>query len=179
MFLNKRGFASSLYNYGSKGNPQVYMTISKDGKSIGDLVFQLYANHCPQTTENFMSICTGSNASQLSYKGTKLDGGFPGILVSGGKITEENLAAEGRRLLDENTKLRHHKRGMITMANDGENAVGSQFMITLDNADMLDGYHVAFGELVEGDNVLKEIERGLTRHGTFNNEFRIEATGTR
>lgn len=44
-------------------------------------------------------------------------------------------------MTDENTKLRHYKRGQLTMANDGENNNGSEFMITLGTQDMLDGYH--------------------------------------
>ena len=49
------------------------------------------------------------------------------------------------------------------MNNSGENSNGSQFLITLGKADVLDGYNVAFGELVDGDNVLSEIEKSLTR----------------
>lgn len=41
------------------------------------------------------------------------------------------------------------------MANDGENSNGSEFMITLGKADVLDGYHSVIGELVEGEDVLK------------------------
>ena len=65
------------------------------------------------------------------------------------------------------------------MANDGENSNGSEFMITLGKADMLDGYHSVIGELVEGDEVLKEAESSLTRLGTFDSEIKIESCGTR
>ena len=44
-------------------------------------------------------------------------------------------------MLDENLNLRHHKRGILSMANDGENGNGSEFLITLGKADMLDGYN--------------------------------------
>ena len=65
------------------------------------------------------------------------------------------------------------------MANDGENSNGSKFMITLDAADQLDGYNVAFGELVSGDEVLKVVEKSLSRHGSFDHEFKIERCGTK
>ena len=65
------------------------------------------------------------------------------------------------------------------MANDGENANGQQFFITLDRASVLDGYHTVIGELVEGENTLKAIEENLTRHWTFTNEIKVEACGTR
>ena len=52
-------------------------------------------------------------------------------------------------------------------------------MITLNKADMLDGYHTVFGELVEGDDVLSKIETSLSRDGNFTNDIKIEAAGTR
>ena len=75
--------------------------------------------------------------------------------------------------------MRHHKRGMLTLVNDGENANGHEFMITLDKADFLDGYHVVVGELVEGEDVLKQAEQSLSRHGTVTDEIRIENSGTK
>ena len=75
--------------------------------------------------------------------------------------------------------LRHFKRGQLTLTNDGENASGSEFMITLGTADMLDGYNQLVGELVEGEEVLKAAEASLSRLGTVEGELRIENSGTR
>lgn len=80
---------------------------------------------------------------------------------------------------DENLSLRHYKRGQLSLANDGENSNGSEFMITLDKANMLDAYHVVVGELVEGEEVLTEIEKNVTRHGTVDADIRIESSGSR
>jgi cyclophilin family peptidyl-prolyl cis-trans isomerase len=44
------------------------------------------------------------------------------------------------------------------MANTGVNTNGSQFFITLQPAEWLDKKNVAFGQLVEGFNILGEIE---------------------
>ena len=55
--------------------------------------------------------------------------------MQGGEIDEANEGAHGVRFPDENTSVRHFKRGILTMANDGENSNGSKFMITLDAAD--------------------------------------------
>ena len=80
---------------------------------------------------------------------------------------------------DENMELRHHKRGILSMANDGENANGHEFFITLDKAGMLDAYHTVFGELVEGEEVLQSAEESVSRLGHLTNEIKIEKCGPR
>jgi peptidyl-prolyl isomerase D len=100
-------------------------------------------------------------------------------VLQGGRATDCNSSANGGRLPDENLNLRHFKRGQLSMVNDGENANGSEFMITLGKADMLDGYHQVVGELVEGEDVLRQAEESLTRLGNVEGELRIENSGTR
>lgn len=134
---------------------------------MGDLVFELYHNHAPLSAENFTAYATGQNPLRLSYEGSTIDKGYSGLVISGGNLAPNNTGADGRRLADENTNLRHYKRGMLSLDNDGENAAGSKFLITLDKADMLDGYFTVIGELVEGDDVLSKIEKSLSRGGTF------------
>lgn len=51
------------------------------------------------------------------------------------------------------------------MANAGPNTNGSQFFITFGPTDWLNGAHVVFGELIEGDSVLKQIEACGSRSG--------------
>ena len=175
-FLSKRAFSSSIYNYTASSNPKVYFTVSKNGRNLGDLVFELYQNHVPRTTEHILSYVTGSNTSGASYAGTKIEQGKPGFVLQGGNITDVEIDT---RFVDENLNLRHYKRGQLSLVNEGENSNGSAFYITLDQAELLDKYNVVLGELVEGESVLSEIEKGLNRHGQVEGNVKIESSGTR
>lgn len=173
----KRGF-TSLYNYSCKTNPRVYFTLSRDGNKLGDLVFEVYANQVPRSAENFLSFVQGNALG--SYKGTSFKGGYPGVVLQGGRVTECNAAADGGRLADESLTLRHFKRGIISYTNDGENSSGSEFQIALsDTANVLDGYHTVVGELVEGHSVLDQAEQSLNRLGSLDHSIKIDDCGTR
>ena len=50
-------------------------------------------------------------------------------------------------------------------------------MLTFDETTWLDGYHVVFGELVEGEEVLKEIENNGTREGKPKVDIKITDCG--
>ena len=144
---------------------------------MGDIVFEVLQNQAPRTTENFLSFVNGNALG--SYKGTTFTGGYPGIALQGGKVTSCNVAADGSRLADESLTLRH-RRGTLSFANDGENANGSEFLITLgETGSVLDGYHSVVGELVEGEDVLAQVEQSLSRHGTLSHSIKIEDCGTK
>ncbi|XP_036888562.1 peptidyl-prolyl cis-trans isomerase E [Sturnira hondurensis] len=55
--------------------------------------------------------------------------------------------------------------GLLSMANSGPNTNGSQFFLTCDKTDWLDGKHVVFGEITEGLDVLRKIEAQGSKDG--------------
>ncbi|KAK7808519.1 hypothetical protein U0070_003156 [Myodes glareolus] len=59
---------------------------------------------------------------------------------------------------DENFSIPHNKRGVLGMVNKGHHTNGSQFYVTLQAAPYLDKKYVAFGQLIEGTEVLKQLE---------------------
>ena len=168
----KRGF--SLYSYRAATNSKVFFQVSKNGQTLGDLEFELYNNRSPALVEHFTEYVAGTNENGASLEGTSLSG-FQGFAVTGGEIANDGTPKQP----DENLDTRHFKRGMLTLRNSGDNSNSSRFMITLDRTENLNGYNNAIGELVSGDEVLKEIEQNLTRHGNAKEELIISACGKR
>lgn len=102
-------------------------------------------------------------------------------MAQGGDFTKGNgtggLSIYGAKFPDENFTVKHTKRGLLSMANAGPNTNGSQFFITFGATDWLNGAHTVFGELIEGDKVLKSIEATGSRSGTTNGTLIVEDCG--
>ena len=64
------------------------------------------------------------------------------------------------------------------MANAGPNTNGSQFFITTVVTKWLDGKHVVFGEVVEGMDTVKALEKLGSESGKVKPIIKIAACGT-
>ncbi|CAM9192921.1 unnamed protein product, partial [Discosporangium mesarthrocarpum] len=115
--------------------PRCYMDIqARDRQEAGRVVFRLFADAVPKTAENFRALCTGEKGPNLSYRGSTFHRILPGQIIQGGDFTRGDgrggQSIYGGKFADE-AFMRHHTRGLLSMANSGPNSNGSQFFITL------------------------------------------------
>jgi len=158
----------------------VYFDITINREPAGRIVFKLYDEIVPKTAKNFRELATGVHG--FGYKGSPFHRVIPSFMLQGGDFTRRNgtggKSIYGEKFADENFQLKHTKPGLLSMANAGKNTNGSQFFITTVVTSWLDGAHVVFGEVVDGMEVVRAVERLGSAAGETSKDIVIGACGT-
>lgn len=124
--------------------------------SRGKIVCELYPKNAPKAVNNFVFL-----AREGFYDGTTFHRVIADFMIQGGDPQGTGRGGPGYRFEDEfEQDWKRHQVGSLSMANAGPNTNGSQFFITHIKTDWLDGKHVVFGQVLEGQDVVNAVKQG-------------------
>lgn len=120
----------------------------------GTFVVELYPTKAPITVNSFVFL-----ACKNYFDGVTFHRVLEGFMAQGGDPTGTGMGGPGYEFVNENSDLTFDKAGVLAMANAGPDTNGSQFFITFDAADFLNGGYTIFGQVTEGMEVVNSITR--------------------
>ncbi len=125
----------------------------------GDVFYvELYPDVAPNTVNNFISL-----VKKGFYNGLCFHRVIEGFMIQGGDPKGNGTGGPGYTIRGEFSKNGFkndlkHKRGVISMARSMmPNSAGSQFFIMHADAPHLDGQYAAFGQVVDGMDIIDKI----------------------
>lgn len=131
---------------------------------MGRIVIELFADVVPRTANNFRLLCTGQMG--FGYQHCPFHRIVSNFLCQSGAFVTPSgrkggcsVYNDGGYFEDEDFRILHDKPGIVSMANAGPDRNGSQFFITLAKAPYLNGRHVAFGHVLSGMDVVRQLAR--------------------
>lgn len=123
--------------------------------SRGSIAIALWAEAAPNHVKNLIQL-----ADSDFYDGLTFHRVVPGFLIQAGDPKGDGTGGPGYTLPLEAAAGRNHVSGVLSMARrpaDPDSA-GSQFFIVLDDHPWLDGRYTAFGSVIRGMKVVRDIE---------------------
>ena len=165
---------------------KVYFDVEAIDGSKGRIVMGLFGDTVPKTVENFRALCTGEkgvgkSGKPLHYKNSVFHRVIPQFMLQGGDFTHGTgtggESIYGAKFKDENFKIKHNGPLYLSMANAGPDTNGSQFFITTVKTAWLDGRHVVFGKVLQGEDTVKMIEGKGSSSGKTSMKITIVDSG--
>ena len=154
--------------------PRVVLTVAEATAEtpveIGKIVVELRPDKAPKTVENFLALVENG-----FYNGLIFHRVIKGFMIQGGGMTPDFSEKRAHAIRGEfiaNGYMANdlkHKRGTLSMARTPDpNSASSQFFIMHEDAPHLDTQYAAFGQVVEGMNVVDRIATCKTgRYGYY------------
>lgn len=136
--------------------PRVKFTTTK-----GDIVIELFENQAPNTVANFISLVENGVYTDMLFHRV-----VDGFMAQGGGFKMEGdkeVGGEGPgytiKCECDSPEKRLHFSHSLSMAHRGKDTGGSQFFLTFERTDFLDGIHTCFGRVIDGQDILSDLAR--------------------
>jgi len=161
-YFEGRKISSALTN--EFNHPISWSTVKKipsDQKAViktskGDITIRLFVDEAPGSVANFVTL-----ASNKYYDGKFFHRVVPNFVVQGGCPRGDGWGGEAYSIRSEFSQ-RRYKTGSIGMASAGKDTEGTQWFITHSSTPHLEGRYTLFAEVVQGMDVVHQIEVGDT-----------------
>jgi len=144
------------YFLDNKSNSYVNMEISIDGTSGGAFLFELNEEKLPLTCKNFKDLCS---AEVGGYRNCAVHRIVADGWMQSGSIAQRKEISGPPSFSDETFCVKHDRRGVLGMCNERNHENRTQFYVTFQPAPFMDTRYVAFGQLLEGWDLLRKIEK--------------------
>lgn len=127
--------------------------------NFGRIVLKFFRDLAPGHVKNFEKLATKG-----FYDKTTFHRVIPGFMIQGGDpntkpgATGQPGTGGPGYMINAEFNNKHHSRGILSMARSQDvNSAGSQFFITVGDAGFLDHQYTAFGQVVQGMDVVDKI----------------------
>lgn len=177
-----------VYGYYKKSTMEVKNPIvTMEVQDFGQIKIELYPDMAPQAVANFIALTKNGFYDGLKFhrvvEGFMIQGGdskgdgtgSPKLSNLGIEVSEEEdkeYCIEGEFLANKyNKNTLKHKEGIVSMARgdytsyspnlttESYNSAGSQFFIMTAENESLNGYYAPFGKVIEGMDIVHNIEK--------------------
>lgn len=119
----------------------------------GDIKIEFYPQDAPKAVSNFIFL-----AKQGFYNGLTFHRREEAFVIQGGDPNGNGTGGPGYQFEDEPV-TKNYDRGIVAMANSGQNTNGSQFFIMLEDNPLPKQYTI-FGKVTDGMDVVDNIQIG-------------------
>jgi len=128
--------------------------------NMGTFKFKFLKDKAPNTCDNFIKL-----AEKEFYNGTIFHRVIPNFMIQGGDPDGTGMGGPGYSIKAEFNDVKHMP-GIVSMARSMDpDSAGSQFFICVAPVSHLDGKYTAFGEVIEGYDVVDKIGKVKTLPG--------------
>ncbi len=160
---NQEGWYKLKWSFGDATSNEIRIFVMRDWiasleTNHGKIEIEFYPQLAPLHVLNFVRL-----ARSGFYDGLLFHRVIPGFMMQGGRQTDS--ARQIKTPLQAEFTATKHIFGTVSMARGGNpNSATSEFFICFGAAPHLDGQYTVFGQVVSGEEVVKEVERVKSDH---------------